>query len=77
MKKMTYNEHLRKWKRSMQLVRKHNERLIEEWQSIPWWKFWVQRPSIDEQLRIVRENWSRFEQLPIPRMSDYFPFKVR
>lgn len=44
-------------------VYKKNQRLIKQWQSIPWWKFW-QRPSFEEQQYIIIRNWQSFKIYP-------------
>ncbi len=72
----TYKEHFEKWKKASDLVKKYNEALIEEWRSIPWWKFWVYKPSFEEQRSIIMENWTRFGNLPTPKLSDYFPINL-
>lgn len=36
---------------------KRNEALIAHWKSIPWWKFWIKKPSFEEQKRIVVNNY--------------------
>lgn len=72
---MTYKEHYKKWRQAQELVFKHNEELIREWRSIPWYKFW-QRPSFEEQRRIILENWAEFDKLPQPRLSDYFTLHI-
>lgn len=75
MKKMTYKEHLNKWNKARELVKNHNETLIQKWKSIPWYRFW-ERPSFEEQRRIIMNNWSEFDKLPIPHMMDYFQIKL-
>jgi len=71
---MTYEQHLKKWNKAKELVSKHNETLIKEWRSIPWWKFWA-KPTFEEQRQIILDNWSKFNRLPKPRLMDYFPMK--
>ena len=39
-------------------IRKGNEELIAYWKSIPWWKFW-ERPSFEEQRKIIMDNFRR------------------
>lgn len=56
-----------KWDRERELVRKHNDELIEKWWSTPWWKSW-DKPSSEEQKTIILDNWKKFGQLPIPRL---------
>lgn len=70
----TYEEHYQKWQHARELVRKHNEKLIEEWNSIPWWKFW-EKPSFEEKRQIILDNWREFNRLPKPRLMDYYPLK--
>lgn len=70
-----YKKHLAKWNKARELVRKYNEDLISYWRSIPWYRFW-ERLSFEEQRQIVLDNWRRFEQLPAPRLEDYFPIKL-
>jgi len=76
MKNRTYEEHLKKWNRARNLVKKHNDKLISKWRSTPWWKFW-DRPSFEEQKLIIISNWKEFERLPVPRLSDYFPMPIK
>src|SRR3990167_3990821 len=64
MKNRTYEEHLKKWNRARNLVKKHNDKLISKWRSTPWWKFW-DRPSFEEQKLIIISNWKDFEILPV------------
>ena len=77
MRYKTYEEHLSKWNHARKLVSKHNEELIHQWRSIPWWKFWIKKPSFDEQREIILHNWSRFDRLPTPHLMDYFPIKFQ
>jgi 16S rRNA G527 N7-methylase RsmG len=72
MKYKTYEEHLKKWNHARELVKKHNDKLIWEWDSIPWWKFWIKKLSFEEKREIILDNWSRFNRLPIPHLMDYF-----
>ncbi len=74
--KEAYEKHLAEWNRSRKLVREYNEKLISEWWSIPWWKFWVYKPSFEEQRQIVIDNWTKFNCLPKPRLADYFPINI-
>jgi hypothetical protein len=75
MRYKTYEEHLAKWNHAKELVKKHNEQLIAQWRSIPWWKFW-EKPSFEEQRDIILENWRKFERLPRPRIMDYYPINL-
>lgn len=68
--KNKYWEHDRKWERARKLVKKYNEELIKEWNSIPWWKFWIKKPSHDERVSIILDNWSKFNCLPRPRLYE-------
>lgn len=68
----TYEEHNKKWNSASELISSHNRELIKHWDSIPWWKFWVEKPSFEERREIIINNWRRFERLPIPRLMDYF-----
>lgn len=71
----TYTQHNRRWNKDRDLVKKYNDELIRQWGSTPWWKFWVKKPSFEEQRRIILGNWSRFNRLPMPLLEDYFPMK--
>lgn len=73
---MTYEEHYKKWTEASDLVKEYNSQLIREWDSIPWWKFWVKKPSFEEKRQIILDNWSKFGSLSKPRISDYFPLDL-
>jgi len=74
--KQAYKIHLEKWEHARELVAKHNQDLIREWDSIPWYKFWVKKPSLEEKRQIIMDNWNRFNRLPKPILMDYFPINL-
>lgn len=38
-------------------ISEENEQLIAYWNSIPWWKVWVNKPSFEERRDIVIHGW--------------------
>jgi len=76
MKYISYAEHMKKWLHAQEVIKNHNDDLIKEWQSIPWWKFWVKKPSFEEQRSIIMENWGRFGCLQRPHIMEYMDIKL-
>lgn len=68
--KKRYDQAIMEWEKQREQVRKENKRLIKEWESIPWYRFW-ERPSFEEQKSVIVNNW---ESIKAPKMSDYFNF---
>ena len=44
------------WDKRHEAVNKKNEKLIKQWRSIPWWKFWEHKP-FEEKREIIMSNW--------------------
>jgi predicted dithiol-disulfide oxidoreductase (DUF899 family) len=42
-------------------IKKKNDELIAKWRSIPWYRFW-EKPSFEEQRRIIMENWHSIDK---------------
>lgn len=62
-----YPKENKAWHKFRDSIRAENERLIKEWDTIPWWQFW-KRPSFEEQRQIIIDNWHKVERYPIPRL---------
>ena len=71
-KKIQYEKHLAKWNKSRKLLSSYNSRLIRQWESIPWYRFW-EIPSFEKRRQIILDNWAEFNKLPTPKLADYFP----
>lgn len=58
-----YKEYLarrKKQDKQRKAIKKKNDDLIAHWKSIPWYRFW-ERPSFEEQRRIIMDNWSKLK----------------
>lgn len=53
-------EDRKNWERKRDSIKKKNDKLINYWRSIPWWRFW-EKPSFEEQRSIILSNWGQLE----------------
>lgn len=68
-----YKKHLALWNKAREKTRDKNMEIINYYRSIPWWKFWIKKPSFEEQRSMLLDNWRAFNDLPYPQLADYFP----